>query len=169
MRHALVVAAAALALACGSRSGLLGFASTDAGSGGTKPSGGTGGSSATGGVAATGGIGGVGGTVAGGGTGGFGAVGGCGFLTEIQPRQTVEQIEPVNDRRPRLGFATDAQDQTTVLLARSPGAGNVTSLVHTTFAPWLNWPSSGTIGPTFQTFSSPELSDDFRIGASSNG
>jgi hypothetical protein len=161
--HGLVLAL--LATACGSRSGLLEGAATSIG--GASGNGGavTGGS---GGTSGTGASGGTSGTGASGGLGGTGGVFACNNLTEVQPRQSVDHPGTSHDRNPKLALSANDNPEITVVFTRQPGQGATRKLEHATFGcascQTVTWPASGQLVPTFETFSSPDLSEDFRVG-----
>ncbi|MBK7582014.1 MAG: hypothetical protein IPI67_17635 [Myxococcales bacterium] len=133
----------ALALACGSRSGLL-DPGLDAGPGGGGDSSG---GSPSGGTSSGGNPGG-GGPSGGGPSGGSGGVvvGPCTTLTEHPPVLTPDNVPaPALDDGLRLvPTSPDAQQLTAVWVRKNP-AGKLT-LRHATLSPWSAWPSDGVLG-----------------------
>jgi hypothetical protein len=148
--------------ACGSRSALL---EAGGGASGTSGSPGGGGAPSGGGTTAGGGVGnfGGGGTGAIGGTGGTGAVGACDGLFQFGSSILIDQPMPAMDGSPQIAVSSDDGGQLTVALARTPTSG-FQRIVHASFRPFESWPAA-TLGPTFETYVSPQLSTTFALGS----
>jgi hypothetical protein len=156
MERLLLVLVAGLA-GCGARS-TLGDPPAAATSGG-------GGSVGTSGTTGAGGLGvGASGTT---GTGG----GACTAPAWVSPIVEVAEDDAHLAHRPRLSPSSDDGQQITVALQRSPleSPGPFAEMRHATFHPWLDWPPSGVLAPTFATYASPQLDPDFAVAGASGG
>jgi hypothetical protein len=123
---------------------------------------GGGGSVGTSGTTGTGG--------AGAGAGGTGG-GACAGLSWASPVVEVEEDDAHHARRPMLAPSSDDGQQITVALQRSPleSPGPFAEMRHATFHPWLDWPASGVLGPTFATYASPQLDPEFAVTGAPGG
>jgi hypothetical protein len=158
MARLLLVFVAGLA-GCGARSTLGDPPARATAGGGGSGSVGTSGTTGAGGVGA-----GAGGTT---GTGG----GACTELVWASPIVEVEEDGAHLARRPRLAPSSDDGQQITVALQRSPleSPGPFAEMRHATFHPWLDWPASGVLGPTFATYASPQLDPEFAVTGAPGG
>lgn len=176
MTSRLAFAFAISLVACGSRSGLLepfsssGGSGAVAGSGAQAGSGGSFGGTAGFGGGGAGGSGALGGAGTGGlaGSAGAGGSSNCLGLKLVEPILSVDSPGGFNAGDPQIVASSDSGQQVSVVFARSPAEGPLLKydLTHATFLPWQYWPPSGLVGPTFTTFSSPDLSPDFHAGSS---
>lgn len=134
-RTELVVALAALASACGSRSALLGtepeIATGGASSGGVSSGGVSSGGSSSGGVS----------------SGGSGGGGPCNALVQVGPVLTPKNVPPnALDDGLRLTPTSDDGRQVTLAFLRKNPSGKLT-LRFATLRPWDDWPSDGALEP----------------------